>query len=123
MELFRPVSAKEYEAIEGQKFEGFPKCPHGQQLFTALLSEYGAKQIARHLKLAQNHGNMVYVLRFMVEDAYIRQYPVQNADDPEHQVIWIDAEEMNILNQHLVGKINVVETYNNYPEMCDTFFA
>lgn len=123
MELYRPVTTSEYNAIEAKMFAGFSTEVRGQQVFTALLSESGASEIARRMKTAPGDGDTVYLMRFMVDDAYIRQFPIQNMESPERQAIWLSSEEIGILNQHIIGKISVVGTYCTDPLHSDTFFA
>lgn len=124
MELYRPVTTSEYKAIEAKSFAGFPRSEKGkQQMFTALLSESGATEIARRMKTAPGDGDVIYLMRFMVDDAYIRQFPIQNAESEERRAIWIAADEIDILNQHIIGKISVVESFRSDPMHSDTFFA
>lgn len=124
MELYRPVSAEEYAAIEELDHAGFPRRGAGQPLFTALLSLEGASQIARRMRVdKQAESDTVYVVGFLVEDAYIRQFPVQHVDEPDSRALWIPAEEIDILNQHLIGKIRVLNTYEIDRSTGDVFFA
>ena len=124
MELFRPVSAEEYAAIEKLEFKGFPPRAAEQPLFTALLSQEGASQIARRMRVdKQTGGDTAYVVGFLVEDAYIRQFPVQHTEDPERRALWIPAEEIDILNQHLIGKIRVLKQFEIDRTASDVFFA
>ena len=123
MELYRPLNAEEYQELEARRFHGFPPRAAEQPLFTALLSEEGASQIARHMRIAKQSDNMVYVVSFLVEDSYIRQFPVQYREKPEYSALWIPAEETEILNQHIIGKIRLVTSYMIDREDCDVFFA
>ncbi len=123
MELYRPVSEAEFKEVEALKFSGFPRCEKTRPLFTALLSESGALDIAKRMKITPDQGSSVYLLRFLAEDSFIRQFPVQNADEPERQALWLNAEELDILNQHLIGKISVVGEFRSDPASRDTFFA
>ena len=123
MELYRPLSAEEYRAVEEKGFTGFPPRSEEQPLFTALLSEEGATQIARHMRIAKTAENLIYVVSFLVDDAYIRQFPVQHTDDRNRRALWIPADEMDILNQHLIGGIRVLATYEVDRAEGDTFFA
>lgn len=124
MELFRPISAEEYAAIEKMEFKGFPPRGDGQQLFTALLSQEGASQIARRMRVdKQTADDTAYVVGFLVEDAYIRQFAVQHTEEPERRALWIPAEEIDILNQHLIGKIRVLDTFALDRSVGDVFFA
>ena len=123
MELYRPISGEEYRAIEARGFLGFPKRTEGQQILTLLLSQDGAMEIARRLRVEKQNDNKVYVVSFLVEDSYIRQFPVQDREKPEYSALWIPAEETEILNQHIIGKIRLVTSYNIDREDCDVFFA
>lgn len=123
MELYRPLNAEEYRGIEARSFRGFPPRSGEQQLFTALLSEEGASQIAKHMRVAKDSENIVYVVSFLVEDAYIRQFPVQHAEVRERRALWLPAEEVDILNQHLIGNIRVIASYEIDRANGEVFFA
>jgi len=123
MELFRPVCSEEYQRIEALNFQGFPECGEMQPLFTALLSEIGAKQIARHLKTERRSDSVVYVVRFFVDDAYMHQYPIQCDHASEQRAVWIPAEDIEILNQHLIGSIQVIASYQVDRYNGDIFFV
>lgn len=123
MELYRPLNAEEYHEVEAMDFQGFPPRAEEQPLFTALLSEEGASQIARHMRLAKQKENTVYVVSFLVDDAYIRQFPVQHAEERNRRALWIPAEDVAILNQHLIGSIRVLASYQIDRSDGDEFFA
>lgn len=123
MELYRPMNAEEYQELEARSFHGFPPRPSGQPLFTALFSEEGASQIARHMRIAKQADNTVYVVSFLVDDAYIRQFPVQHAHERNRRALWIPADEVDILNQHLIGDIRVLASYEIDRADGEVFFA
>ncbi len=123
MELFRPVNAEEYRELAERGFREFPPRTFSQPIFTALLSEEGASQIARHLRIAKKSDNRTYVVRFMVDDVYIRQFPVQHAHELTRRALWIPAEDVDILNQHLIGEIRVLASYQIDREDSEVFFA
>ena len=123
MELYRPLNADEYHEVEARSFRGFPPRAEEQPLFTALLSEEGASQIARHMRIAKDCDNIVYVVKFLVEDAYIRQFPVQHANERNRRALWIPADEVDILNQHLIGKIRLIASYQIDRSDGEVFFA
>ena len=123
MELYRPLSAEEYRAVEENGFTGFPPRSEEQPLFTALLSEEGATQIARHMRIAKTAENLIYVVSFLVDDAYIRQFPVQHANERNRRALWIPADEVDILNQHLIGKIRLIASYQIDRSDGEVFFA
>lgn len=123
MELYRPISSAEFHEIEERRFEGFPPRAEEQPILTVLLSQEGAREIARRMRVEKPRENKVYVVSFLVEDAYIRQFPVQSSEKPEFSTLWIPAEEIDILNQHIIGKIRLITSYQIDREDCDVFFA
>lgn len=123
MELYRPLTAEEFRQIEAGGFSMFPARTAEQPLFTALLSHEGAAAIARRMRVNKQAEHKAYVVSFLVEDAYIRQFPVQNSDQPESRALWIPSEEIDILNQHLVGKIRLLDCFEISHAEGDTFFA
>lgn len=123
MELYRPLNAEEYTQVEALEFQGFPPRTEEQPLFTALLSEEGASQIARHMRIEKEKESIVYVVSFLVDDAYIRQFPVQHAGERNRRALWIPADEVAILNQHLIGNIRVLASYQIDRSNGDEFFA
>ena len=123
MELYRPLNADEFHEVEARSFRGFHPRPAEQPLFTALLSEEGASQIARHMRIAKECDNIVYVVKFLVEDAYIRQFPVQHVQERNRRALWIPADEIDILNQHLIGDIRVLASYEIDRADGEVFFA
>jgi hypothetical protein len=123
MELYRPLCAEEYHEVESRSFQGFPPRTADQPLFTALLSQEGASQIAKHMRIAKQTEPTVYVVSFLVDDAYIRQFPIQHNEDRDRRALWIPAEEIDILNQHLIGGIRVLASYEVDRANGDTFFA
>ncbi len=123
MELYRPMTANEYRELEARSFRGFPPRQEEQPIFTALLSEEGASQIARHMRISKGIENKVYVVGFLVEDAYIRQFPVQHARERSRNALWIPADELDILNQHLIGNIRVLASYEIARADGELFFA
>ena len=124
MELYRPISAEEYAAIEKLEFKGFPRRSAEQPLFSALLSQEGAVQIARRMRVDKPNGSdMAYVVGFLVEDAYIRQFPVQQVQERTRRALWIPADEVDILNQHLIGVIHLLASYEIDRADGEVFFA
>ncbi len=49
--------------------------------------------------------------RFQVQRAFLDRYPVQLAGGRDHQEHWIPADELECLNQAIVGEIEVVREF------------
>ena len=111
--LFRPVGQKEFELIRDSGFTAFPPRLPEQPIFYPVLKEEYATQIAREWNAKQNESRVGYVTRFYVKNEYLRRHPVQTVGGSVHQEYWIPAEELDELNQNIVGLIDVVGEYRS----------
>ena len=54
---------------------------------------------------------MGYVLRFQVRKAFLDKYHIRVAGSSDHQEYWIPAADLDLLNDNVVGTIEVVEKF------------
>jgi hypothetical protein len=52
-----------------------------------------------------------YVTRFEVKESFMDRYPIQKVGGTGHTEWWIPAEELEELNDHNVGFIEVIGEY------------
>lgn len=72
MVLYRPVGHREYELIRDRGFASFPPRLPTQPIFYPVLNIEYARQIASEWNATDpSSGYRGYVLRFVVEDAYL----------------------------------------------------
>ena len=74
-----------------------------------MLNEDYAVRIARDWNVPASGAG--YVTRFEVETAYLDRYDVQQAGGRTILEYWIPAEELDELNAHIVGLIEVVREF------------
>jgi len=110
MILFRPVGQKEMDLIEQSGFTAFPPRLPEQPIFYPVLNFEYAEQIARDWN-ATTPPYAGFVTRFEVEESYASQFEVHTVDGRQHQELWIPAEELEAFNQHILGKIEVVDKF------------
>ena len=112
MLLYRPVGLYELEKIldaEGKRF--LPRLEFQPIFYPVLNIEY-ARQIARDWNTVDTHSGFVgYVTRFEVDDEYISKFEVMQVGDVVHKEYWIDANELDEFNSHIIGSIKIVEAY------------
>ena len=110
MILYRPVGLQELELIYDGGMKAFPARLPQQPIFYPVLQLAYARQIASdwNAKSGQLAG---YVTQFKVEDDYISQFETHTVGSSEHQEFWIQAEEMEEFNQHILGHIKVLEAH------------
>jgi hypothetical protein len=108
--LFRPVNQQELDLIAAAEWLAFPPRLPEQPYFYPVLHEAYASQIARDWNVP--YYGIGYVLRFAVDADYAATFPVQNVGGPEHDELWVPAEELAEFNQHILGQIEVVAVFN-----------
>jgi hypothetical protein len=110
--LYRPVGQAEFDLIRASGFKKFPpRLPH-QPIFYPVLNEEYATQIARDWNTKdENSGFVGYVLRFNVRSECLSSYEIRTVGSGEHREYWIPAEDLERLNESIVGAIEVVSEF------------
>ena len=109
---YRPVGQAEFEVIQASGFRKFPpRLPH-QPIFYPVLSQGYATQIARDWNTKdESSGFMGYVLRFKVRGEFLSSYEIHTVGSAEHREYWIPAEDLDRLNENIIGDIEVVSEF------------
>jgi len=107
--LFRPTGERELALIRDSGWSAFPPRLADQPFFYPVLNESYATQIARDWNTKD--GGTGYVLRFQVDEDFIRRYAVQTVGTSVHREYWIPADDLDEFNRHLVGSIEVIASY------------
>jgi len=110
--LYRPVGQAEFELVRDSRFKKFPPRLPQQPIFYPVLSEPYAIKIARDWNTKdEGSGFAGYVLRFKVRAEFIKDYEIHTVGSTDHQEYWIPAEDMNRLNENVVGVIEVISEF------------
>ncbi len=108
--LYRPTGARELALIRESGFTAFPPRLPEQPIFYPVTNEAYATQIARDWNT--RFGEMVgYVTRFEVKADYLARFERQVVGGRSHEEYWIPAEDLEEFNRHIVGKIEVIGTF------------
>jgi hypothetical protein len=87
--------------------------PH-QPIFYPVLSEQYATQIARDWNSKDEGSGLVgYVLRFRVRTEFLTNYEIHTVGSREHREYWIPAQDLQKLNDNIVGRIEVISEFRN----------
>jgi len=110
--LYRPVGVQELALIAAADYRAFPPRLAHQPIFYPVLTESYAVEIARdwNTKDAAS-GYAGFVTRFVLDAGFAARYPVQTAGARRHQEMWVPAEELDALNRHIVGRIEVIAEF------------
>ena len=109
--LYRPVGPKELKLIELSGWKAFPPRLAQQPIFYPVMNEAYAVQIARDWNVPASGSG--FVTKFAVSKNYLEKFEVQNVGGPIHSELWVPAEELEEFNQHIVGLIEVTQSF--YP--------
>lgn len=74
-----------------------------------MLTEGYADQIARDWNAREDGAG--FVLRFEIDEEFASRYPVRRAGTCAHLELWVPADELDALNDHIIGKIEVLRKY------------
>lgn len=107
--LWRPTGPEELALVEASGWSAWPPRLPDQPIFYPVLNEDYATRIAREWNVKA--GGVGYVTRFEVAKVFLDRYEVQQAGGRTILEYWIPAEDLDELNQNIVGQIEVVAHY------------
>ncbi len=107
--LYRPIGPKELALIAASGYRLFPPRLPEQPIFYPVLNEEYARQIARDWNVKAS--GLGFVTRFALKTEFAAKYPVQTVGSSIHQELWIPAEQLAVMNQNIVGLIEVIAEY------------
>ena len=112
--LYRPTGQKEYELVESSEFKEWPPRLPEQPIFYPVLNEAYANEIAQKWNTKDiENGNIGYVTKFKVKKCFLDKYEKQVVGASCHAELWIPAEELEQLNQNIVGEIEVLSVFKD----------
>jgi predicted GIY-YIG superfamily endonuclease len=107
--LFRPVGPKELDLIKALEWKAFPPRLPSQPIFYPVSTEEYARKIAKDWNAKQS--GVGHVLEFYVLQSFLDKYPLQTVGGKDHQEYWIPAQDLDVFNQAIQGRIWNIATY------------
>ncbi len=107
--LYRPTGPSELELVKNTDYTQWPPRLPGQPIFYPVTNEQYAKEIATQWNIKDS--GVGYVTRFEVEKKFMDNYSIEQVGASHHTEWWIPASELEELNRHIVGKIEVIGEY------------
>ena len=108
MILYRPVGLHELRLIYESGLTAFPPRLPEQPIFYPVLNIEYARQIAFDWN-TKSEPYAGYVTEFEVDGEYVSQFERKIVGGRQHEELWIPAENLVDFNQHIIGKIKVVD--------------
>ena len=107
--LYRPTGPKELELVKQNGYKKWPPRLPEQPFFYPVTNEEYASWIASNWNVKDS--GIGYVTRFEVKKEFMDKYQIQRVGGAIHTEWWIPAEELDELNNNIVGKIEVIKEY------------
>jgi len=108
MILYRPVNKLELDSIVESEWTKFPPRLPEQPIFYPVLSLEYAKKIHKWNIDAYGNG---YIVEFEIDNMFlvIHHIETHNVGGKDDNEFWIKSEDLNNFNNHIIGKIKLVE--------------
>ena len=107
--LYRPTGPKELELVAESGYTAWPPRLPEQPIFYPVTNEQYAIEIARDWNVKSDGCG--FVTRFEVKATFMSRYPIQKVGGAHHTEWWVPAEDLEELNQNLVGFIEVIHEF------------
>lgn len=112
IQLYRPVGLKEMELIAASNFSVFPPRLSWQPVFYPVMNLQYAEDIAKQWNtIDEFSGYCGIVTTFKVKADYIQNFEIQNVGAVHHDELWIPSEELEVFNENISGKIEIVKMF------------
>ena len=104
--LYRPTGPEEMELLKAAAFRRWPPRLPEQPIFYPVTNELYAQEIAQRWNIKDS--GVGYVTRFQVRREFMDRYPIQKVGGAHHTEWWVPAEELEALNDNIIGCIEVI---------------
>ncbi|MDP9027041.1 MAG: hypothetical protein M3N46_05710 [Actinomycetota bacterium] len=109
IELWRPTGPEEIELVRASASKRWPPRLPDQPIFYPVLNEAYATAIARDWNVKAS--GIGYVTHFHVRKSFLDRYKVQQVGGETILEYWIPAEDLEELNDNIVGTIEEVARF------------
>lgn len=107
--LYRPTGPDELKLVEQSGYKRWPPRLPEQPIFYPVTNEKYAREIAVQWNIKSS--GVGFVTRFNVKKHFMDRYPQQQVGAAYHTEWWVPAEDLELLNDHIVGLIEVIGEY------------
>ncbi len=107
--LWRPTGPEELALVEASGWRRWPPRLPEQPIFYPVLNQWYATEIASRWNV--QHSGAGFVTRFEVRKDFLDLYDVHQVGGQAVLEYWIPAGDLDCLNDHIVGLIEVVSEH------------
>ncbi|GAB3783325.1 hypothetical protein GCM10028797_10790 [Dyella agri] len=109
--MYRPVGPEELELLRHAGFRRWPPRLPEQPIFYPVTNEQYAAEIAG--KWNVRDSGFGAVTRFQVRTSFMSRYQIQRVGGAHHTEWWVPAEDLEDLNDNIVGLIEVTREFRS----------
>lgn len=107
--MYRPTGPKELELVAQSGYRRWPLRLPEQPIFYPVTNEDYAKQITIDWNVKSS--GVGYVTKFEIRKSFVDNYELHQVGGTKHTEWWIPAEDLEKLNENIVGLIEVIGEY------------
>lgn len=107
--MYRPTGPGELALVRASGNRRWPPRLPGQPIFYPVTNRGYAEQIAREWNVRESGYGCV--TEFRVRKSFAHRYPIQRVGGSQHTEWWIPAEDLETLNDNIIGCIEVVAEF------------
>ena len=107
--LYRPTGPRELELVKQSGYKKWPPRLEGQPIFYPVTNETYAIEIARDWNVKESGAG--YVTRFRIKKSFLDNYEIKKVGASHHTEYWIPAEDLEELNNNIIGEIEIIGKY------------
>lgn len=107
--LYRPTGPEELALIKASAYTRWPARLPEQPIFYPVTNEQYAIEIARDWNVPESGYGCVTKFRVLTE--FMARYEIHQVGGKHHTEWWVPAEELESLNDHIVGLIEVIHEF------------
>ena len=107
--MYRPTGPEEWALVQATGCKRWPPRLPEQPIFYPVANREYAEEIAKQWNVPAS--GVGYVTRFDVNAEFAAKYEIHQVGGAHHLEWWIPAEELEELNDHIVGEIELIGEY------------
>ncbi len=108
---YRPTGQKELELVKQSGLTKWLPRLSEQPIFYPVTNEAYAIEITKKWNVRDE--KVGYVTKFAVKSSFMENYPIQKVGSDIHTQWWIPAEDLETLNNNIIGLIEVIGEYRS----------
>jgi hypothetical protein len=107
--MYRPVGPEELELVRANLYKRWPPRLPEQPIFYPVTNEEYAAEIAQQWNVRDSGYGAV--TKFFVRKSFASRFEIQRVGASHHTEWWIPAEQLEELNDNIIGVIEVTREY------------